>query len=481
MEVLEKTEVGLQIAELKVTGQQIQFQVEGIYDCRERETQVTTREVILEHDSLTANLDSETFLGIIVTLPMDLVAWVATGPLNYLMAATISEEPEVSSEVTESRITEWLPEGTELDLFSSGKRTGVELRIDDRGWARLRLVDGVAASTMSEGKSSLEFAVARPETLSEKVTFRLGLDELMGAVASELPSDEARRRDAWHELRQRVPESATEIRAALWEVLEPLEQRHPYHREYQGLRIAEREVEGKRFSLQMQEEWRDLHRVGASERVKRVDLAAGTELTLSFNGRVLDFEPEVAAGGWVRLAMGEGYIERLLRAGTSSLEIELDRSEGDAINERVTLDLPWMIATADEEFQGTAVERLAHWRGIIDGLPRTPDADEVRSALLVHLVPIERSGEVEVAELEQLRSLNENLASAGGENPATTESLEECMNLQAQRADLLARQGEHAAAALALGSAARHASDLDDLDALEDFIQRQLASKEENR
>lgn len=178
----------------------------------------------------------------------------------------------------------------------------------------------------------------------------------------------------------------------------------------------------------------------------------------------------VEEDGWVQFQANPQILEDRLRAGLDSQVFRFYLIGTSGSPPGMYLGLDWALDIVEANMEDDMEVQLAHWADILSAVPDTETGVQVRLGISTRM----ESKQAKIKLDKILVQWEERLASHGGLDPITREARQECMHLQTQLGESLLANGEPQAAIEAFGNAARHASDNDDLDALEARIQQQL-------
>ena len=481
LQPLASTRVGIETGDLRIKGSDVSFRVFEVFDRRYQKTTRTERTVTYSHDSLIADVWNEemeregphAILVIPCVLPLDLIAWLFTGPYSYIAGSMGDASPEPEVIEVAAREREPLGEDTEVGLRIVGDSGKTTFTVERDGWIHLHLGPVHVTDQLAAGRDRFTVELWRPGAPDEVATAIVGSEPLFAMADKFFTGSKRTRRDEWREIYDACPESASEVRNALWARLEPLEREIPFSTEVVRLEIAEQRLQPGGVTMQIKVRTLRRHRAGTSKRYTVAPPKRGSELAVAIGNVPIDLRLPIADRGWTVLTLQEGAAIRALKLGQTTIRVNLSLPEEPDKTVSPQLPLSWLIDSADAEIVGSEQERLLAWHSVRTACP----THDVRRAILKHIAPLQDRVDLTLARNNELADADKALQATGSADPHTTAAREQRLQAQANRGALLQQLGRYQDAKKAFGEAARHASDGDDLDALEQLIQKQLAAK----
>jgi hypothetical protein len=474
LERLASTPGAVELSDVAVGDRNVLFRVSQSHRRRYRQTTVIVHHTELQVFSLTRSVQGtkESFM-VILTIPMDPVLFAISAPISAIGAWISSADPDPEVEELAKTELEPLPEGSKLVLLIAGDPAGA-LEVRRNGLAGFAFPPGLAATHLKRGRAGVDVTVAPLGDIQNSASMHVSLEQLIRIASAEISGSETQQRDAWRAVFEACPQSSTPVRNALWEKLEPLERRLPYETRVVRLELEVTHATGRSINFRFWQHVESKYRAGTRVRRTRVNPGKGTSAKIRPAIASTASTYSLEAGGRLRLTYKETAAAVFLRNGTRGHELIGTLPGLPDLEARAHYPVAQLIAAADRQIKGTTAQRLAQWRDIYEACP--PASVRVRDAILAHFRPLQAAAEREAVNAKALARVS--LALEGRTLfPSDSSARREEQRLQEKRGTLLLEAGDHRGAVTAFGKAARQASDLGDLDALERLVRTQLAAR----
>ncbi|MHC5020857.1 MAG: hypothetical protein ACYTGX_12245 [Planctomycetota bacterium] len=485
--VLSSRATGLAVDGRRIAANQLHVR---LVEQREVRTQVTTTatdtveftygsitDELLSRQHGTANKAIWSLMFGAAFLSIDGVLWVCSAPFAYPAGAIAAIDPGATVEENTRAEEGPLAGGSRPGVAVTAGSTALELveRADRAGWVRLAVTGGPRV-LLRNGTEQLEFTLTHPEDAGARVSLRLQLDDVMALNAPSSGLTPAAQRDWWRSCYTETPASATRLRAAIWGRLEPLERTIPVStRAIKLVGLGEGPLPGRPGRrLRAARRFQSTYRAGVRERYHTEPLPPGSELITKMNGATISFRPKVQPDGYFIIALSKGSAAKWLREGRELTHFTFWVPDAPASSVAWKLSCDSLARYASEEISGSEADRLQQWTAIYEACPA--GKTKVRAAIQRFLAPLQQAAAARAKRASDLARVTAELR-GGSAFPAGAQARAARLQQQTQRAELLLQSGDRRGAAMAFGEAARHASDLDDLDALERLVQRQIAAR----